>query len=81
MNDLLGFNHTALADLISRHWQEERSYFTLNRKARGAWLEASWWRQPANNALKLHRCRRPPAFQMQTVFATSYKEPGRGHPA
>jgi len=54
MNEILDFDHTALAELISRRWQEDRPYFTLNRKARGAWLEGSWRWQPANSALKLH---------------------------
>jgi hypothetical protein len=69
MNELQGFDHTALAALISRRWQEDRPYFTLNRKARGAWLEGSLWRQPANSALKLHWSRRSPALQMQIVLA------------
>ena len=69
MNEILDFGHTALAELISRRWQEDRPYFTLNRKARGAWLEGSWCRPPANSALKLHWSRRSPALQMQTVFA------------
>jgi len=58
MNAILDFDHTALAELILRRWQEERPYFTLNRNARGAWLEGSWWGQPANSALKLHWSRR-----------------------
>ena len=69
MNEILGFDHTALAELISRRWQEDRPYFTLNRKARGAWLEGSWCRQPANSGLKVHWSRRSPALQTKTVFA------------
>ena len=81
MNEILGFDHTALAELISRRWQEDRPYFTLNRKARGAWLEGSWRRQPANSALKLHWSRRSPALQMQTVFARmALQKPSRGDP-
>jgi hypothetical protein len=60
MNQIPDFDHTAVAELISRRWQEDRPYFTLNRKARGVWLEGSWWRQPANSALKLHWSRRSP---------------------
>jgi hypothetical protein len=81
MNEILDFDHTALAELISRRWQEDRPYFTLNRRARGAWLEGSWWRQPANSALKLHWSRRAGALQMQTVFARmSLQKPSRGDP-
>ena len=58
MNEIPDFDHTALAALISRRWQEDRPYFKLNRRARGAWLKGSWWRQPANSALKLHWSRR-----------------------
>jgi predicted component of type VI protein secretion system len=68
MNEILAFDHTTLAQLISRRWQEDRPYFTPNKKARGAWLEGSWWRQPANGALKLHWSRRSPPIE-QTVFA------------
>ena len=71
MNEILDFGHTALAELISRRWQEDRPYFTLN-KARGAWLEGSWWRQPANSALKLHWSRRslaPPDADRLTKMA------------
>ena len=80
MNEILDFNHTALAALISRRWQEDRPYFTLNRTACGAWLEGSWGRQPANSALKLHWSRRAGALQMQTVFARRHKKPSRGDP-
>jgi hypothetical protein len=70
MNESLDFDHTALAELISRRWQEDRPYFTLNRKARGAWLEGSWSPQPANSSLRLRWSRRSSsALQMQTVFA------------
>jgi hypothetical protein len=68
MSEILDFAHTALAELISRRWQEDRPYFTLNGIARGAWLEGSWRWQPANNALKLHWSRRSPALPMQTGF-------------
>ena len=79
MNKILDFDHTALAELISRRWQEDKPYFTLNRKARGAWLEGSWSPQPANRALKLRWSRRSAALQMQTVFArTAPKKTGRG---
>lgn len=80
MNEILDFGHTALAELISRRWQEDRPYFTLN-KARGACLEGSCWRQPANSTLKLHWSRRSPALQMQTVFARmALQKPSRGDP-
>jgi hypothetical protein len=37
MNEALDFDHTVLAELISRRWQEDRPYFALNRIVRGAW--------------------------------------------
>ena len=81
MNEILDFDHTLLAELISLRWQEDRPYFTLNRTARGAWLEGSWWRQPAHSALKLHWSRRSPALQVKTVFARmSLQKPSRGAP-
>ena len=70
MNATPDIDHTALAELMSRRWQKERAYFTLNREARGAWAEGSWWwREPGDTALKLHWSRRSPALKMQTVFA------------
>ena len=54
------YDHTVLAEVISGRWRENRSFFTLNREAHGAWLEASWLQQPANSALELHRSRRAP---------------------
>lgn len=62
------FDHSVLAEVIAWRWKEDRPYFTLNERAPGAWLEASWRRQPANSALKLHWSRRSPTLQMQTVF-------------
>ena len=79
MNKILDFDHTALAELISRRWQEDKPYFTLNRKARGASLEGSWSPQPANSALKLRCSRGSSALQMQTVFARmALQKPSRG---
>lgn len=79
MNEALDFDHTALAELTSRRWQEDRPYFTLNRQARGAWLEGSWSPQPANSALKPRWSRRSAALQMQAVFArTALQKPSRG---
>jgi hypothetical protein len=79
MNKTVDFDHTALADLISRRWQEDKPYFTLNRKAPGTWLEGSWWRQPANSALKLRWSRWSAALQMPAVFArTALQKPSRG---
>jgi|HubBroStandDraft_1064217.scaffolds.fasta_scaffold173278_2 hypothetical protein len=54
------FDHTVLAEVISRRWREDRLFFTLNRGAHGARLEASWLQQPANSALELHWSRRAP---------------------
>jgi hypothetical protein len=60
----IGINHAsanfdytvlALASLEGRSL-----FFTLNRGAHGAWLEASWLQQPANSALELHWSRRAP---------------------
>jgi hypothetical protein len=79
MNETLDCAHTALAELTSRRWQEDRPYFTLNRRARGAWLEGFWSPQPANVALKLRSSRRSSALQMQTVFARmALQKPSRG---
>ena len=79
MNKTVDLDHTALAELISRRWQEDKPYFTLNRKAPGAWLEGSWSPQPANSAPKLRWSRRSAALQMQAVFArTVLQEPSRG---
>ena len=36
---------TVLAELVSRRWNEARPYYTLNRTARGVWLDALWRRQ------------------------------------
>ena len=58
MNEILDFDHAGAAELISRRWQEDRPYFMLNGRARGAWLEGSWRWQPADNALRLHWSRR-----------------------
>ena len=81
MNQTPDFDPTALAELISPRWHEDRPYFTLHRRARGAWPEGSWWRQPANRALKPLGSRRSPALQMQTVFARMpLQEPSRGDP-
>src|ERR1700730_14890446 len=52
------FDHTVLAEVISSRWREDRPFFTLNREARGARLDASWLQQPANSALELHWSRR-----------------------
>ena len=71
MNEILDVDHTAAAALISRRWQEDRPYFTLNGKARGAWLEGSWRWHPADNALKLRWSRRSPALPMQTGFTST----------
>jgi hypothetical protein len=82
MNEIADFDHVALAELVSRRWQEDRSYFTLDRSARGAWLEGSCWQQSGNSALKLHWSRRSPTLQMQTVFALmALQKPSRGAPA
>jgi hypothetical protein len=79
MNKIVDFDHTALAELISRRWREDKPYFTLKRIAPGAWLEGSWWRQPANSALKLRWSRWSAALQMQAAFArTALQEPSRG---
>jgi hypothetical protein len=48
------FDHSVLAELITRRWKQDRPYFTLNERAPGAWLEASWRRQPGRSALQLH---------------------------
>ena len=45
MNEI-HFDPPALAELISRRWQENRGYSKPNTKARGAWLEGSGCRQP-----------------------------------
>ena len=42
------FDHSALAELIARHWKQDRSYFTLNKGSRWAQPEAYWSRQPGS---------------------------------
>ena len=44
--------------LIARRWKDDEPYFTLNKGARGAWLEALWGRRPGHRALELHWSRR-----------------------
>ena len=79
MNEILDFDHTALAELISRRWREDRPYFVLTRKARGAWLQGPSWRQPPNSALQLRWSRRSLALRMQSLFARmALPEPHRG---
>ena len=56
------FDHTVLAELITRRWKQDRPHFTLNETSRGAWLEASWRRQPGRSALKLHWSRHAPCI-------------------
>jgi hypothetical protein len=56
----LHFDHSVLAELITRRWKQDRPHFTLNKGTRGAWLEASWWRPPGRSALELHWSRRAP---------------------
>ena len=68
-NGHAAFDHSVLAELIAWRWKQDRPYFTLNEGAPGAWPEASWRRQPANSALKLHWSRRSPALQMQSILA------------
>lgn len=76
MNEILDVNYTALAEIISRRWREDRPYFALNRKARGTWLQGSSWRQPANSALQLHWSRRSSALPMPS-FLTRMALPER----
>jgi hypothetical protein len=79
MNEILDFDHTVLAELVSRRWQADKLHFKLNRKDCGAWLEGEWWRQPANSALKLRWSRRSATPQMHIVFARiALQEPSRG---
>jgi hypothetical protein len=54
----LHIDHTVLAELIARRWKQDRPYFTLNKKACGAWLQASRWRPPGRSALEMHGSRR-----------------------
>ena len=70
MNESLDFDHTVLAEVASRRWQEDRPYFALNREARGSQLEGSWLRQPTTSALRLQWSRQSLAFQMQTVISS-----------
>jgi hypothetical protein len=68
MNEILDFYHNAAAELIARRWREDRPYFTLTGKARGAWLEGSRSLQSENGALTLHWARRSHAIPMQIRF-------------
>jgi len=61
----LQFDHTVLAELIARRWKQDRPYFTLNKRACGAWLQASRWRQSGRSALGLHWSRRA---RLRAVF-------------
>jgi len=54
--------HTILAELIARRWKQNRPYFTLIKRARGAWLEASRRRQPGRSAMELHWSRCAPCI-------------------
>jgi hypothetical protein len=54
------FDQSVLAELIEWRWKQDRRYFTLNERAPGAWLEASWRRQPGRSALKLQWSRHAP---------------------
>jgi hypothetical protein len=56
----LHFDPTVLAEIMARHWRQNRASFTLNKKAAGTWLKASWWRPPGSSALELHWSRRTP---------------------
>ena len=54
MNEALD---TVLAEITSWRWQEDRPYFTLNRKAREAWAEgfSGGSREPPKfSAWKIH---------------------------
>jgi hypothetical protein len=59
-NGHAGFDHSVLAELIARRWKQDRPYFTLIEPTRGAWLEASWRRQPGRSTLELHWSRAAP---------------------
>lgn len=56
-NRELGF--TAAAELLARHWTEDRPYFTLNEGTPGAGLQA-WLRRPDQADLELHWSRVTP---------------------
>ena len=60
MSDQLNFDPTVLGELIARRWQEGRAYYTLNRKAHGAWLKPSWTRPAGQSGLELHWSRGAP---------------------
>ena len=59
-NGEVDLNHSVLAELTTRSWEQDRPYFTLNQGVRGAWLEASWWRPSGRSALESHWSRRAP---------------------
>jgi len=40
------FDHTILAEVISRRWREDRPFFPPGTTTRVPRLEASWWREP-----------------------------------
>ncbi len=63
----VNFDHKVLAEIISRHWREDRLLFALDRESPRAGLEGSWFQQPASGALELHwsrRCRRIPGAEL-----------------
>jgi len=61
MNESLEFAHTVLSELIMRRWKQDRPYYTVNRRAREAWREASWGRRSSHRALELHWPPRAPS--------------------
>jgi hypothetical protein len=61
-NRQAAFDHGVLAELLARHWMQDRAYFTLKVTAPGAWLEAGWRRQPGRSALELRWSRHAPCL-------------------
>jgi hypothetical protein len=62
------------AELVSRRWQEARSYYTLNRM-----LEASWRRRPVRSVLELRWSRRAPLQIKRAHGAITRCEPRLVH--
>jgi hypothetical protein len=65
------FDPSVLAALTERCWKQDRPYFTQNERARGAWLQASWWRPPGQSALEMHWSRRVPCMASADLLPSS----------
>jgi hypothetical protein len=68
------FDHSVLAEVISRRWRENRAFFSPGTTTRVPRLEDSWWREPANTALELHWSRGRPSATSAQLPPSSQEE-------